>query len=128
MPPRVGSPLCKRAATACSRPALKEWEIAFPVGECGALGERAARLQLFTYEPRHDDEAEDDQHRVEAVEPGLEGVDVLAQLHADPRQAEAPGQRSGEGVDDELSHRHPRYARWESDERPHHRQEPRDED
>src|SRR5439155_854963 len=106
-PPASGGKLCKRAATLATRVAEAGWERPFPPAEPSASGERAARLELFTNEPGDGEETDRHKDGVEPVEPGLELVDVLAELHADPGEAEAPGERSGEGVDDELAHRQP---------------------
>src|SRR3974390_2393149 len=63
---------------------------------------------------------------VELVEVLSQRAPVLAQLHAEPGQREAPRPRSQEGVDVKLAARHARDARRQGDKGPDHRQQARD--
>src|SRR3954471_13840957 len=116
-----------------STPSASAWK-SFRLGSSGRRGicrgpARAPALPPAAHHEQHD---ADDDHRddrvVDVVQVVLPLLPVRADLLADEREREHPGDAPREGEEREAPERHPRDARRQRDERAHHRQQAGEED
>src|SRR5262249_393833 len=90
---------------------------------------RVLLLQSMPDEPDRAGKDKPDDHEIELVEDAAQpriGAPLVAELHADPGEAEAPGPGADEGVEVEAQQRHPRDPGGKGDERPDRGQQPAD--
>ena len=89
------------------------------------------RAQVAPHPPRDRQYSDNSNDKVESMKEGLERrirVPLFAQLLTDVRQSQAPGQRSGEGINHKALEIHSRHARGKCDEGPNDRQQTAGED
>src|SRR4051794_15083214 len=116
-----------------STPSASAWE-SFRLGSSGRRRIRRgpARAPALAAPAHHEQHDADDDHRddrvVDVVQVVLPRLPVRADLLADEREREHPGDAAGEGEEREAPERHPRDAGRQRDERADDRQQAREED